>query len=326
MSENSSAYIKYTQQNAFQRFVGNPNVRRVLPVWVVILLMLVITGILNPRLLLPSNLSTMLMLASFIAIAGVGQGFVILTGGIDLSIPWVAAYSAIITTWFSHSNADLLWLVPTVLCLGAFIGLINGLGVVMLGINCVVMTMSMDAVLEGVAMLMTGGTPEGDAPDGLVWFASGELFGIHVPVWFILIVTIVVCLVLFKTSYGRKIYALGNSRTVASLSGVKVKAHEVSVYVVSGVSSAVLGLVLAGFIGESYLGMGNQYQLTSIAAVAIGGAAILGGKGNYIGTIGGAILLSMITMLLASFILPAGIQNIVFGVVILIAVIGAREK
>ena len=275
MAYPGNEYVKYERRNRLQLFIANSTVRRILPVWVIILLMLVVMAVLNPRLVKPANLSTMLMLASFIGIAGLGQGFVILTGGIDLSIPWVAAYSGILTTWFSHGNSDLLWLVPTVLCLGAFIGLINGLGIVILGINCVVMTMSMNAVLEGVAMLMTGGTPEGDAPRGLVWFASGEIGGVHVPVIFLLIVAVVVSLILTRTSYGRKIYALGNSRTVASMSGVRINFYEVSVYVLSGISSAILGLMLAGFIGESYLGMGNQYQLTSIAAVAIGGAAIL---------------------------------------------------
>lgn len=317
---------KYLERAFLKRCFSNPTVRRVLPVWVLIGLLVIVMGILNPRLVMPKNLSTAMMLASFIAIAGVGQGLVILTGGIDLSVPWVATYSGILTTWFAQGNMDLLWLIPLVLFLGAFVGLINGLGVVALGINCVVMTMSMNAVLEGVGMLMTGGTPEGDAPPGLVWFASGNIGGLHVSVIFILIVTIVVSLLLSRTAYGRKIYALGNNRTVAKMSGIRVNIYEVSVYVICGISSAILGLMLAGFIGESYLGMGNQYQLTSIAAVAIGGAAILGGKGHYIGTVGGAILLSLVSLLLTWFILPEAVRNIIFGIIILIAVIGAREK
>jgi ribose transport system permease protein len=326
MQERRNGYAKYAEMGVLARAWQNPTVRRVAPVWIFIVIMLIAMAVLNPRLLQPQNLSSMVMLASLIAIAGLGQGFVILTGGIDLSIPWVATYGGIIMTWFSTSNADLLWLVPAVLGFGAFVGLINGIGVVLLEINCIVMTLGMNAILEGVAMLMTGGTPEGDAPSGLVWFASGKIGGVHVPVIFIITVTIVVSLVLMRTAYGRKIYAIGNSRTVASFSGVRTKLYEVSVYVISGLSSALLGLMLAGFIGESYLGMGNQYLLTSIAAVAMGGAAILGGKGHYIGTLGGAILLSMVGMLIISFILPAGIQNIIFGVIVLIAVIGVREK
>jgi ribose transport system permease protein len=326
MENQKHDYIKYVENGYMTRFTQNPTVRRVLPVWIFIVIMLITMAILNPRLILPKNLSTMLMLASFMAIAGLGQGFVILTGGIDLSIPWVAAYSGIITTWFSQGNYDLLWLIPTVLLLGGFVGLINGVGVVALKINCVVMTMGMNAILEGIAMLMTGGTPEGDAPPALVWFSSGEIGGLHISVIFIAIVTIFVSLILTRTAYGRKIYAIGNNRTAAAFSGIQVNRYEISVYAISGICSALLGLMLAGFIGESYLGMGNQYLLTSIAAVAIGGAAILGGKGHYLGTLGGAILLSMVSMLLSSFILPAGIQNIIFGVIILIAVIGVREK
>jgi ribose transport system permease protein len=326
MENQKDGYVKYVENGYGSRFIHNPTVRRVLPVWVFIIVMLIAMAILNPRLILPKNLSTMLMLASFMAIAGLGQGFVILTGGIDLSIPWVAAYSGIITTWFSQGNADLLWLIPTVLFLGGLVGLINGLGVVVLGINCVVMTMGMNAILEGVAMLMTGGTPEGDAPSALVWFASGEIGGLHVSVIFIALVTVVVSLILTRTAYGRKIYAIGNNRIAAAFSGIPVNRYEISVYCISGICSALLGLMLAGFIGESYLGMGNQYLLTSIAAVAMGGAAILGGKGHYLGTLGGAILLSMVSMLLSSFILPAGIQNIIFGIIILIAVVGVREK
>ena len=326
MENKKNGYEKYAKTGYIAGFIHNPTVKRVLPVWIFIVIMLIIMAVFKPRLILPKNLSTMLMLASFMAIAGLGQGFVILTGGIDLSIPWVAAYSGIITTWFSQSNADLLWLIPTVLLFGGFAGLINGVGVVVLGINCVVMTMGMNAILEGVAMLMTGGTPEGDAPRALVWFASGEIGGLHVSVIFIAVVTLVVSLILTRTAYGRKIYAIGNNKTAAFFSGIQVNYYEISVYVISGICSALLGLMLAGFIGESYLGMGNQYLLTSIAAVAMGGAAILGGKGHYLGTLGGAILLSMVSMLLSAYILPAGIQNIIFGVIILIAVIGVREK
>ncbi|KKL82674.1 hypothetical protein LCGC14_1982420, partial [marine sediment metagenome] len=249
MDKQISEYSKYAENGFVARLIKHPTAKLILPVWVFIGLMLIAMAILNPRLIKPKNLSTMLMLASFTGIASLGQGFVILTGGIDLSIPWIAAYSGIITTWFSQSNNDLLWVVPIVLSLGAFVGMLNGVGVVVLGINCIVMTMGMNAILEGAAMLMTGGTPEGDAPPALVWFASGKFGGIHVAVFFIVMVTIVVSLVLTRTSYGRKIYAIGNSRTAATFSGIHVKSYEISVYVISGICSALLGLMLAGFIG-----------------------------------------------------------------------------
>jgi ribose transport system permease protein len=133
-------------------------------------------------------------------------------------------------------------------------------------------------------------------------------------------------LLLQRTSYGRQVYAVGNSPLVARLSGIRVGLILISVYVISALCSGLAGLMLTGYGRQSYLGMGDQYLLPSIAAVVVGGASALGGRGYYLGTVGGAILLATLGTILAGLTLPDAIKDIVFGLVVLLAVVANREK
>jgi ribose transport system permease protein len=137
---------------------------------------------------------------------------------------------------------------------------------------------------------------------------------------------IVVGVIMSNTTFGRRVYAVGNSQQVAKLSGVTVPLTIVGVYAVSGFTAILTGIMLTGYSAQSFLGMGNPYLLPSIAAVVIGGASILGGRGHYIGTLGGAIFLSLLTSFLGAFSISDAEREIIFGCVILLAVIAARER
>jgi ribose transport system permease protein len=297
-------------------------------VWLAILALWVISRFaVGPSFASLSNFWTIVVLGSFVAVAGAGEGLVILTGGIDLSIPSVITLAGVlVTAWTNGESGALVWAVPALLAVGAGIGAINGLGVVLLGISPVVFTIAMNVIVEGAVLVVTGGTPKGFAPSPLQHIMQDSVIGIPIVVLLLLGFAIVVGVIMSNTTFGRRVYAVGNSQQVAKLSGVTVPLTIVGVYAVSGFTAILTGIMLTGYSAQSFLGMGNPYLLPSIAAVVIGGASILGGRGHYIGTLGGAIFLSLLTSFLGAFSISDAEREIIFGCVILLAVIAARER
>jgi ribose transport system permease protein len=261
------------------------------------------------------------ILAAFVGIVALGQTFVIIGGGIDLSVPWVLNSAAILMTLLcAGQNLPLLWVVPLLLCGGALIGLINGIGVAMFGVPPIIMTLAANVILQGLILVYTGGSPTPSAPDLIKFLSVGRIGPIPVIgiIWVVL--ALVAALLLSKAAFGRHLYAVGTSATVAEFSGVPAARTTVLTYVLSGTTSALTGILLTGYSGQAYLGMGDSYLFTSIAAVAIGGASILGGSGHYIGTIAGALVLTILTGLLPALNLSSGALLIVYGAVILLTV------
>jgi ribose transport system permease protein len=268
-----------------------------------------------------SHIDQLLIEASFIAFVALGQSFVIMSGGIDLSIPWVLNGAAVLLTIFANgSNGKTLWLFPVLLAGGAVVGLLNGIGVMFLRIPPIIMTLGMSSMVEGGLLLYTNGGSGSDAPTGVVYMATHRWGPVPVVAVVLLAVLLVATVVLSATPFGRRLYATGLNRRVAEFSGVNVRWVTVSVYVVSGVAAALAGLVLAGYVGESYLGMGDPYLFASVAAVAIGGASVLGGTGNYVGTTAGALVLALLAAILPILGFSQATLEIVYGLVILVAV------
>ena len=298
------------------------------PVWLaVIVLWIAARWIDSPSFQSLDNLWSVATAASFIAVAAAGQGLVILTGGIDLSIPWVMTLGAIVlTAWTNGHNGALIWALPAVIVIGALIGATSGAGIAYLGIAPVIVTIAMNSVVQGIVLVATRGTPKGSAPPLLRDFMTNKLAGVPLVVIGLVIFAVVVGLAMSRTSAGKRTYAVGNSELVARLSGVRVPAVLIGVYALSGVCSVLAGILLAGFSSQAFLGMGDDYLLPSIAAVVIGGASILGGRGHYTGTFGGALFLALLTAVLAAISVSEATREIIFGVVILLAVIAVRER
>ena len=266
-------------------------------------------------------------LASFLAVLSLGQGAVILTGGLDLSLPWTIGLCGILLAGIVQGHAfEAAWAVPLVLAIGALIGLVNGLGIVLFALPPIVVTLAMDGILQGVAMVYSNGTPSGFAPPELVWLMTARVWGVTPELWLLAIFVIVATLMLSRTPFGRRVYAIGNSLRAARLSGVNVGRTLVLVYVLSGLCSAIVGVLLDGFSGQASLGMGDSYLLPSIAVVVVGGTLITGGRGSYLGMIGGVLLLTALQTLLAGTTLPDAMRQIIYGLVVLGAVVALRER
>lgn len=269
----------------------------------------------------------LLVLSSFLAILALGQGAVILTGGLDLSVPWTIGLSGILVAGMMHgSNGALIYAVPIVLVVAVLIGFLNGLGVVALGLSPIVVTLAMNGLLQGAALIYSNGTPDGFAAPALRWLMTGEIVGITPIIPMLALFVTVAVLLLSRTAFGRRLYAIGNSEVAARLSGVKTGKTLIQVYILSAVCAALVGILLTGFSGQASLGMGDDYLLPSIAVVVVGGALITGGRGHYIGMFGGALLLTAMQTLLAGTTLPFAFRSVFFGLVILAAVIALREK
>lgn len=271
--------------------------------------------------------NSLLVLSSFLAILALGQGAVILTGGLDLSVPWTIGFVGILTAGLIHgADGIAAWVIPCGLLIGLALGIVNGLGIVFLGLPPIVMTLAMNGILQGAALLYCNGTPAGFAAPAQRWFMTGRLAGLTPVVWFLVLFVPAAILLLGRTVFGRRIYAVGNNALAARLSAVPVGATLIGVYGLSGLCSALVGILLSGFSGQASLGMGDEYLLPSIAVVVVGGTLITGGRGYYLGMLGGVLLLTALSTLLAGTTLPDAVRDIIFGLVVLGAVLALRER
>lgn len=310
-------------------FVRNAEILRyALPAYVCFIIVVVVTQAwLGGAILNPGYWNSLVVLSCFLAILALGQGTVILTGGLDLSVPWTIGLCGIILAGMvKGSDAALIYALPTVLLLACVIGLINGLGIVFLGLSPIVMTLATNGLLQGVALLYSNGTPDGFSSPMLRWFMTGKI-GVFAPVVLFMVLFVFAAVTLLsRTPFGRRVYGIGNGVRAAELSGIAVGRTLVLVYMLSAVCAGFVGVLLTGFSGQASLGMGDDYLLPSIAVVVVGGALITGGRGHYLGMLGGVLLLTSLQTLLAGTTLPYATRAILFGLVVLGAVIALRDR
>lgn len=302
--------------------------RHVLPAWICLIGVLILTQVVLGNVFTGWGYwDSLLVLSAFLAILALGQGAVILTGGLDLSVPWMISLAGVMLAGIAQgSDIALVYAIPIVIAVAMVVGLLNGIGVVALGLSPIVVTLAMNGLLQGATLLYSGGTPDGFAPAGLRWIMTGEVLGLTPVIPLLVLFTIGATLLLTRTVFGRRIYAVGNSMEAAELSGVRTGRVLIGVYMLCAVCAAIVGILLTGFGGQASLGMGDEYLLPSIAIVVVGGALITGGRGHYLGMLGGAVLLTAMQTLLAGSTLPYAYRAVFFGLVILLAVIGLREK
>jgi ribose transport system permease protein len=317
-----------SEPSGLTRILANRSLRAVLTVYAFAIVLFFCARFVSPSYGSFNYLWNVLVVATFIAVTGFGQGVVVLAGGLDLSIPGVVAFVGVVFTQVSGgSGTRAIWVVPLVLLLGAGLGLANGIGVFYLRLAPVVATLASNVILAGVVLVYTNGTPKGTAPGFVVHLAQSQVLGnVPILVFFLLGFTILGVALLNGTVFGRYLYAVGSSRETAFLSAVPISRTVVSSYAVSGFCSAVAAILLTGYANQSYLGMGDPYLLLSLAAVVVGGSAISGGRGYFLGTLAGAFILATASTMLSGTTLPEAVKQIVYAVAILVAVLATRQK
>lgn len=298
-------------------------------VYVILVVLLLAAQLMSPGYLKPTHVAGILRLASFMGIAAIGQNLTILTGGIDLSIANTITFANVIAAQIMMGrNGNLPAALFAVIVMGVMVGFINGVGIHWLKIPPFIMTLGVGTVIQGVFLIYTKGAPKGNASPLLKAICGQSFIGILSGIVVIWAVMAAVTIVLLRnTPYGRKIYSVGTNEQAARFSGIHTGRVTFSVYLISAVIAAVSGFFLVGYTGTSFLDVGTSYNTKTIAAVIIGGTAITGGKGGYIGTIAGAIIMTILDDFLTIVNIPEAGRQIMQGVIIvLLVLIYSREK
>ena len=265
-------------------------------------------------LLSPNYLLQQLQIGSFLGIVAAGMMIVILISQIDLSVPWTLTAAAMMATAVGGA-----WALPVGLGVGLLVGLVNGVGVAYLRIPSMIFTLGVNAVMRGLMVAHTGGfAPQTAATDLMRWLAAEHSFGIPNALFVWLAVSVLVALILRRMALGRYIYAIGNKEAAAYLAGVNTRGVIVISFALCGLAAGLAGVLLAGYSTKAYQGMGDAYLLPSIAAVVIGGTNILGGRGRYLGTFVGVILIVLLNSVLSIMEMPEAGRQVIYGAVIIL--------
>jgi ribose transport system permease protein len=292
------------------------------PIVIACACILVILGIgatINRNFVSVGYLLQQLQVASFLGIIAGGTMLVILLGHIDLSIPWTITMGAMMGTAVAHFEAiEGSLTFPVGLGCGLLVGLVNGLGVACLRVPSMIFTLGMNAVLQGLVVLYTGGAaPASHATQLMSTLAVNRTFGIPNAFFVWAAVSLVILFLLRATQFGRYIYAVGNRERAAYLSGVPTRLVIVGCFVISGVAAALGGIMLTGYSTKAYQGMGDAYLLPAIAAIVLGGTNVLGGSGSYAGTVVGVLLIVLLQSMLSVLQIPEAGRQIIYGGVLL---------
>jgi ribose transport system permease protein len=292
-------------------FVKKNVSRSMLALWAILITLFVITGLVDHYFFSIASIGVTFQLAAPLALFGAGQTIVMLTGGIDLSLTMVATGAAYIVSVKASSGIfmSIVWALGCCVLIGA----INGLAIGVLKVNPLIMTLGVSAILVGVYTVgvSTFLKGAGSLPDSVITMSTGTIVD---PISWPLVIWILigsgVLFLLAKTGLGRLIYAIGDNSHAARLAGVKV-------YILCAVLAGCGGILLAGQSGAVAISLANSYLLPSVAAVVIGGTSIMGGMGGYTGTIMGALILAVLSYLLATLNSTEAVKQIIYGTIVL---------
>ncbi|TGQ69798.1 ABC transporter permease [Mesorhizobium sp. M00.F.Ca.ET.186.01.1.1] len=291
----------------------------VLTAFACIVLLLFLGSLYSRSFLSPEYLLQQLKVASFLGVIATGMMLVILLGQIDLSVPWsVAAGAMMASAAAAYGPAGVALAIPFGILCGIMIGIVNGIGVAYLRIPSMIITLATNAVAQGLMVVYTGGfSPQDSATGAMRYLATGfTIPGVPNAVIIWALIGAATVFVLTRTGFGRMVYGIGNRERAAYLSGVDTRRVVMIAFAVSGGLSAFGGVLLAGYASKAAQSMGDPYLLPSIAAVVLGGTSILGGRGSYLGTVAGVILITLLQSILSVMQMPEAGRQIIYGVVI----------
>jgi ribose transport system permease protein len=285
-----------------------------------ILVLLFLGSLYSPNFLSPEYLLQQLKVGSFLGVIATGMFLVILLGQIDLSVPWMVSVGGMMAasaTAYGVTGAILA--IPFGIFCGLLLGLLNGIGVAYLRIPSMIFTLGVNAVAQGLMVVHTGGfAPQDSASPAMRYIATGNtILGIPNALIVWAIVGGATVFLLSRTTYGRAVYAIGNRERAAYLSGAPTRRVVMLTFMIAGGLSAFGGVLLAGYASKAAQAMGDAYLLPSIAAVVLGGTNILGGRGTYLGTVAGVILITLLQSILSVMQMQEWGRQVIYGIVII---------
>lgn len=297
------------------------------PLLALVLLFIVIT-VLNPSFMEPNNILNLLRQTSINALIAFGMTFIILTGGIDLSVGSILALSSALMAGMMVSGMDPILAILVGILLGAIMGVINGILVSKGKMAPFIVTLATMTIFRGLTLVYTDGKPItgiGDS-DMFQMLGRGYFLGLPVPAVVMVIAFLILWFLLHKTSFGRKTYAIGGNERASRISGIKVDRVKVAIYGLAGTMAAIAGAILTSRLNSAQPTAGQSYEMDAIAAVVLGGTSLSGGKGRLFGTLVGVLIIGTLNNGMNLLGVSSFYQQVVKGAVILIAVLLDRKK
>lgn len=293
-----------------------------------LIILVAIVSILNPAFLEPLNILNLLRQISINALIAFGMTFVILTGGIDLSVGAILALSSALTAGFIVSGMDPILAIIVGCIIGAVLGMINGLLITKGKMAPFIATLATMTIFRGLTLVYTDGNPITGLGSNYAFqiFGRGYFLGIPVPAITMLLTFIVLWVLLHKTPFGRRTYAIGGNEKAALISGIKVPRVKIMIYSLAGFMSALAGAILTSRLNSAQPTAGTSYELDAIAAVVLGGTSLSGGRGRMVGTLIGVLIIGVLNNGMNLLGVSSFYQSVVKGIVILIAVLLDRKK
>jgi ribose transport system permease protein len=291
------------------------------------LLIIIITfSFLSPVFFTIPNLLNILQQSSINALIALGMTLVIISGGIDLSVGPAAALSAVLGATMMVAGVPVPLAILATLGIGAICGVFSGSLVAYAGLQPFIVTLGGLSLFRAIALIYTGGNPVFGIPTEFRSLINSEIFGIPTPIVIVAVIALVLWTVMNKTPLGEYILAVGGNEEAARVAGVPVKRTKVTVFVISGTLASLASLILIGRLGAAEPTIGNLWELDAIAAAAIGGASLMGGKGSVVGTIIGAIILGALRNGLTLLNIQAFYQLLATGLIIIAMLIDRATR
>ncbi len=290
----------------------------------------VVISILNPRFMTVSNLLNILRQTSINSVIAAGMTFVILTGGIDLSVGSTLALTGAIAAWLIMMGANPVLAICIAIGLGGLIGVVNGLVISKGKVQPFIATLAIMTIARGATLVFTDGKPISTGYEANAEFftkmGTGYFLGIPIPIYIMILVFGGAYYVLNHTRLGRRVYALGGNEEATALSGINVDRVKLAVYAISGMFSALAGIIITARLSSAQPTAGTGYELDAIAAVVLGGTSLAGGFGSVLGTVIGALIIGVLNNSLNLMDVSSYYQLLAKGLVILVAVLIDRKE
>ena len=316
------------KERTIVRNIRRDRIKPLLLVYVTMIALLLLANFVSPGFLSVHHLGNVTRQASFLGIVAIGQTLIILTGGIDLSCSYLITLTNVVAAQMMNGeDKNVLLTCAVVLLIGLLVGVINALGICHMRIPPIVMTLATGNVVLGIAYIYCKGSPKGYRAPILETIVNQKLLGVlsgTAVIW--LVLSFLTILLLSKTTFGRSIYAIGVSTETAKYSGIHVNRILAFTYAIAGLMSAVAGILLVGYTGSAYMSTGSAYGMDSIASVVVGGTAISGGRGGYIGTLAGVMIMTIIGSLMTMLNMAEAGRQIVQGAIIIVLLIAVYSR
>ena len=289
---------------------------------VALVVLIIVFTMLNSRFVSPANIRNTLRIASINGLLAIGMTFVVLTGGIDLSVGAVMGCAGMYSAYFAQTSMGYPWIAAVLIgvAMGLMIGIFNGICISYLKVPAFVGTLGSMSIAQGLTFLITKAKPIPGLSDGFKFIGGGSIGPIPIPIIVMAVVLVICFTLLYKTKYGRYVYAVGGNLNAAHVSGINTKRIICSVYIISGLLAALAGVITTARVTSGVTSTGDGYETDAIAMVVIGGTSLAGGKGRLWGTVIGILLIQCLTTGLDMLGVSYYVQLIVKGFVVIGAV------